>query len=82
MTRSDRCGTLRPDARGLLLQRMLNSDNLKGDCGGAVTAAAMALRNSIRAVALTLFDIAQPRCVASLSSLSTAQIDANIGGPN
>jgi hypothetical protein len=32
---------------------MPNRDNLKVDCGGAVTDAALALRNAIRAVALT-----------------------------
>jgi hypothetical protein len=39
---------------------MPNRDNLKVDCGGAVTDAALALRNAIRAVALTYFDLAQP----------------------
>src|ERR1700676_5815281 len=47
----------RPRGRGLLVQRMLYRHNLKVDCGGAVTGAAMALRNGIRAAALAPFDI-------------------------
>jgi hypothetical protein len=59
MIRSDRWGMPRPRGRGLLVQRMLYRHNLKVDCGGAVTGAAMALRNGICAAAFTPFDFDQ-----------------------
>jgi hypothetical protein len=49
-----------------LLQRVLNANNLKADCGGAVTKAPSTLRNTICEAALTPIDIPRSQCLPSL----------------